>query len=112
MLSVTYNTAEYHYKGEAMTKTIYNEGGKSGEIYPEEITHSDWARRFTIACGNKWHEVDGESCNGWAKYFKNAQGPSNPTYLNPADILDKVDKWPDKGKLFFAQLMYGKGSKK
>jgi len=60
--------------------------------------HAEWAKRFTIACGIYVHEMQGEN-------------PYEFMFLNPADIIREVDKWPDKGNLFFATLTYGNQAK-
>jgi hypothetical protein len=66
-----------------------------------EPTHQEWAKRFTIACGYEWHEVvwldrveyNFRACSCGHKYQVYDKDHSNPTYLNPADIIREVMKW-------------------
>jgi hypothetical protein len=85
---------------------------------PKEPTHQDWAKRFAVACGNEWHERqtqkelvclpdDSMLCefNLFYQCSCGKIGPKvshkNPTYLNPADIIREVDKWPEESRYAF-----------
>jgi hypothetical protein len=83
---------------------------------PKEPTHQDWAKRFQIACGNEWHEIkkDGvyRTCSCGKRFTQTERQigkidkhikESNPTYLNPADIIREVMKWDDADE-FFASI--------
>jgi hypothetical protein len=79
----------------------------------KEPTHQDWAKRFHVACGNCYHlrdfsvsnNIDGvmhykcTKCQQWVPL--SYEWRPEPTFLNPADILDEVMKWDDADEFVY-----------